>query len=162
VISYFLFIFSYWIFFFMFSTCFDSRGFISKFESFQCEDVSLAFVDCHHTMKHFNCFEYVEHLFMTIVMDYEFWPQILCHTWSNYASDIFHLGFHKNTKTMFLSYVSMSYVSGIIFECDKFWGLHFDYLSYVSISLNSHLFWIVWMLTIHYFLWVHIIFCIVS
>jgi len=68
-------------------------------------------------------------------MDYEFWPQILCHTWSNNVGEIFHLGFHKNIETMFLSYVL-----GIIFECDKFWGLHFDYLSYVSINLNFHLF----------------------
>ncbi len=27
---------------------------IFKFESFQCEDVSLAFIDCHYTVKLFN------------------------------------------------------------------------------------------------------------
>jgi hypothetical protein len=41
----------------------------------------------------------------------------------------------RNTQTMFLSYVL-----GTIFECHKFWGLHFIYLSYVSISSNFHLY----------------------
>jgi hypothetical protein len=45
--------------------------------------------------------------------------------------DIFHPSFYKNTKTMFLSFVS-----GIIFECDKFQRLHFNYLSYVLVTSN--------------------------
>jgi hypothetical protein len=101
-----------------------------------------------YTTKDFNCFEFVEQSSMTI--DDRLWvlfSNIVCDTWSNNFGYIFCLGFHINIKTMFLSYVS-----GSIFECDKFQGLHFYYLSYVFISSYSHLFWIIWMLTILFFM----------
>jgi hypothetical protein len=101
-----------------------------------------------YTTKDFNCFEFVEQ--SSMIVDDRLWvfsSIIVCDTWSNNCGDIFFLGFHRNIETMF-----PSYVLGIIFKCDKFRGLHFYYLSYVFISSNSHLFWIVWMQTIIFFM----------
>jgi hypothetical protein len=135
VTSYFLLISSYWNFFSCFRHCPNLGGFVSKFENFQSKNVSLTFIDCHYTTKHFNHFEFVERLSMPT--NDGLWiltSNIVCDTWSNNVDDIFRLGFHINIETMFISYVL-----GTIFECDKFWGLHFNSF-HVSISSISHLF----------------------
>jgi hypothetical protein len=153
VISYFLFFFQVIeACFSCFQQYFDSRDSFLNLRVFNVRMyhwhslIAIIPLSCY-IVKHFNRFESVEQLSMTTNDgSWVLSSNIVFDLWSNNVGDILRLGFHRNTKTMFLSYVL-----GTIFECDKFQGLHFNYFSYVLVSLNSHFFWIVWKLNLRFF-----------
>ncbi len=95
---------------------FDSRGFVSKFESFQCEDVSLAFIDCHYIVKLFNHLNLLNSYIWQHTIDYEFWPQTLC---------VIH------DQTMLVTYFTQVSIKTLkLCYCHMFQGLYLSGISF--------------------------------
>ncbi len=94
--------FHFFVYFMLLKLVFHVFNIVStQGNSFQCEDVSLTFIDGHYTMKHFNRLEYVERLFFTT--NDGLWVltsnEVCNSAWSNNVGDIFCLGFRRRVHS---------------------------------------------------------------